>query len=342
MYCPLCKHDTNNLERIIIARTDKIGDLVLSIPSFYMARKMYPNSKIAVLVRNYNYNIVKYLDFIDEVIKIDDNEEYVNEFIKNFKADAFIALFTNKQVAKLAKLSGAKIKVGALSKPHSWITYNAGVYQKRSKSIKNEAEYNLDLIRSLNKELFDNNFEVYNKVKYTNDNIQSAQQFIKNNNVSSPFILIHPFDGGSAKNLTLNEYKLLINKIKSNIDIDIVVSCTDNEYEKTKQLENAIIYKASNDILDFAALVDLCSVFMGASTGTTHIAGALGKQVVAIYPKKATQSPTRWGLYSNKDNTTYIIPDSDNEDYSHKSFDNITDDVINDISNTIISKVKNG
>ena len=56
------------IKNIIVSRTDKIGDLVLSIPSFFMVKKMYPSAKLTVLVRNYNYDVVKSLSYIDEVI----------------------------------------------------------------------------------------------------------------------------------------------------------------------------------------------------------------------------------------------------------------------------------
>ena len=55
--------------KIIVSRTDKIGDLILSIPSFFMAKKMYPEAEIILLVRNYNYEIVKNLPFVDRVYK---------------------------------------------------------------------------------------------------------------------------------------------------------------------------------------------------------------------------------------------------------------------------------
>ena len=42
-------------KRIIIARTDKIGDLILSIPSFFMIRKMYPDAEITLLVRIFGF-----------------------------------------------------------------------------------------------------------------------------------------------------------------------------------------------------------------------------------------------------------------------------------------------
>ena len=56
-------------------------------------KKMYPKAKLTVLVRNYNYDVVKNLPYIDEVIKIDDYEEKELEKIstgsfKIFEAEA--------------------------------------------------------------------------------------------------------------------------------------------------------------------------------------------------------------------------------------------------------------
>ena len=61
-----------DIKRIIVSRTDKIGDLILSIPSFFMIKKMYPNAELVVLVRKYNYEIVKNLPYIDRILKIDE------------------------------------------------------------------------------------------------------------------------------------------------------------------------------------------------------------------------------------------------------------------------------
>ena len=64
-----------------------------------MLRKMYPKSKIGILVRNYNYDVVKNLPYINEVIKIDDYKENdLIEKIQNFQPTIFIALFSNSFV----------------------------------------------------------------------------------------------------------------------------------------------------------------------------------------------------------------------------------------------------
>ena len=84
---------------IIISRTDKIGDLVLSVPAISTVKKMYPKAKLYVLVRKYNMEVVKGFTFIDGVLAIDDyskNELYKK--LKQIKADIFIALYSDNQV----------------------------------------------------------------------------------------------------------------------------------------------------------------------------------------------------------------------------------------------------
>ena len=165
---------------IIISRTDKIGDLVLSIPAISTVKKMYPNAKLYVLVRKYNMEVVKGYTFIDGVLAIDDyskNELYKK--LKQIKADIFIALYSDNQVLKLAWKSGAKYRVGPLSKPLSFFIYNCGLKQKRSESIKNEAEYNLDLVKHLDKELFEKQKITIDKLQYGAELSQRCRQVIK-------------------------------------------------------------------------------------------------------------------------------------------------------------------
>lgn len=313
---------------IIVSRTDKIGDLVLSIPSFYMIKKMYPQSKLTVLVRNYNYDVVKNLSYVDEVIKIDDYEQgMIEDKIKSINADIFVALYSDKIVAKLARISKAKWRVGPFSKLNSFFSYNKGVWQKRSKSIKNEAEYNLDLVRSIDSDLYDKNFEINTEIVCGEEHKIFIKEWLKENDNINKFILIHPFSGGSAKNITDNQYSQLIERIlKENNNYKIVISSSIQDKERAEKIKknvnskNVYIFANEGSLLKLAALIDKCELFIGTSTGPTHIAGALGKNIIGIYPIKRTQSPLRWGVYGNK-NVNYILPEGNREeDYSRKDF----------------------
>ena len=328
--------------RIIISRTDKIGDLILSIPSFFMAKKMYPDGEIILLVRKYNYEIVKNLPFIDRIYKIDDfRQEELLEKIKYFNADIFVALYNDSFVAKLAKASGAKKRIGPISKLSSFFAYNHGVFQKRSRSIKNEADYNLDLIKKINPKRYEEVFEIQTKLYLNPENEKVANIFFLEKHIGNRVLVVNPFMGGSAKNIKDEEYVALLQKIYDKVEnIDIILTCHISEEERGQLMIDKIdrkrVYLFANggSLLNLAAIIDKSKVYFGGSTGPTHIAGSLNKDIVAIYPNKKTQSPTRWGVYNN-DKVVYIVPDRPErhvkENYSHKFFDSYDETIEEEI-----------
>lgn len=342
------KQKPDDPERIILARTDKVGDLILSIPSFYMVREMYPNAKIMAVTSKYNAPLLKYLDIIDEIIILDkQNIQDAVKKVEAFHANAFVALYSDNTVLKIAGASRAKTLIGPISKPLSWFIYNNGVIQKRSKSLQNEAEYNLDLVRELDHKLFDRKFKIGGVLKYSQAEEQAVSKFLKREGVNNKFVVVHMFSGGSAKNFTIDEYTSLIWKISAKLpETPIILTGYGSEYDTLLELKsklpktNTHYYKASDNILELTALVDKCHVFVGGSTGPSHMAGNLRKKVVAVFPAKKSQSPTRWGLFGNDENTTYIIPDefNENENYKVKNFEKIADDVIEKTACAITEK----
>ncbi len=340
----------HTFKRIIISRTDKIGDLILSIPSFFMVKKMFPESEIILLVRSYNYNIVKNLPYISRVVQIDDyRQKELLEKISYFKADVFIALYVDKFVMQLAKASKAKIKIGPLSKLKSFFTFNKGVFQKRSKSIKHEAEYNLDLIKKLDKKRFEEVFEVNTEIFLDKSNIDAADKYFRDNNIGSKVLVVNPFMGGSAKNITDLQYAEILKKVKKIVkDVDIIITAHISDEERGLNLlkeaeeERVHLYANGGELLNIGAIIDKAKVYFGGSTGPTHIAASLQKSIVALYPNKPTQSPIRWGVFNDED-VTYIIPDKDSkkkENYKHKNFDNYDEKIEEEIVDEIVKRLE--
>lgn len=335
-------------KRIMIARTDKIGDLILSIPSFFMIREMYPEAEITLLVRNYNYDIVKNLPYIDRVVQIDNyRQKELLEKIQYFNADVFIALYVDSFVMELAKASKAKVKIGPLSKIKSFFTFNKGVLQKRSKSIKHEAEYNLDLIKKLNKKLFEDNFQVNTQIFLDENNLEAAKKFFKDNNIGEKVLVVNPFMGGSAKNISDEQYAEILKEVIDRVEnVDIIVTAHISDEERGLKLlekigrERVYLFANGGELLNIGAVIDRAKVYFGGSTGPTHIASSLQKSIVAIYPKKATQSPKRWGIFGNED-VTYIIPDeSGKENYRHKNFDTYNNDTKEKIVQALVERLE--
>ena len=65
------QHRKNDFKRILVVRTDRIGDLLLSTPVIQALRQNYPDAYIAAMVSPYAKEIVEGNPYLDEVIIYD-------------------------------------------------------------------------------------------------------------------------------------------------------------------------------------------------------------------------------------------------------------------------------
>ena len=78
------------LNRIIVSRTDSIGDVMLTLPMLGVIKKHYPQTKIIFLGSNYTQAIAKACKNIDSFINWSElQKQSVAEQIKVLNADAF-------------------------------------------------------------------------------------------------------------------------------------------------------------------------------------------------------------------------------------------------------------
>jgi len=284
---------------IIISRTDKLGDLLLSFPAFYRAREIFPAARIIVLIRKYTADLMVGQSHIDRIICFDDYPfpQLVQE-LKQEHPDYFIALYTDPRVGKLARKCGAKHRIGPLSKLHSWLTYNAGIRQKRSQSRMHESAYNLELVNRLNRQK--PSTTPYTRLFYGEENKGFIDEYLKQENIpfNAKLVLINPFTAGSAKNLEIAKYLEIGNQLLESSPEVWIIYCAipANPIELLQQNPHPRqeVFVNTGSIMNFAALADKASLYIGPPTGTTHIASILSTPVVAIYPRIQNQAPKRW------------------------------------------------
>lgn len=234
------------IKTIIISRTDKIGDFVVSIPSFATAKAMFPEAKIVALASKANRILAQNVPSIDEVITYDDYENFDDLVakVKSYQPDVFIALVSDNNISKLAVKSGAKVRIGPHSKLWSFIHYNKGFRQKRSLCIKSEAAYNLDLIEHLDKERYEaiGGYKL-ERIQYSQDDAQVvANYLIKEGLNERNFILFNPFTGGSGSNLNVAQYAAIIE--------DILKAKSPYEGDETKEQDPNDIAQSSEALND--------------------------------------------------------------------------------------------
>src|SRR5690606_38870642 len=107
-----------NLEgkRVIISRTDSIGDVMLTLPMCAWLKEQYPAVEVLYLGKGYTRAIAEPYSKVDEFI---DWNDFLNQpktgKTQNFRAlnaDAMIHVFPNKEIACLAQKVRIPMRVG--------------------------------------------------------------------------------------------------------------------------------------------------------------------------------------------------------------------------------------
>src|SRR5690606_8419418 len=122
-------------ENILIVRTDRIGDLILTLPLAGLIKQKYPNAKVSFLVQDYTKNIVADHPHIDEVIVLKQNDGKISlsenlKVIKSKKFDTCIVVHPSFIIAAIMFISGIKNRIGTGYRWYSFL-FNKKVYEHR-------------------------------------------------------------------------------------------------------------------------------------------------------------------------------------------------------------------
>jgi lipopolysaccharide heptosyltransferase II len=296
-------------ENLLIVRTDRIGDVILSLPLAEIVKKHYPACRITFLVKDYTKSLTEGNPFIDDVIVLAEKDGKVSlrENISRLKIKSFdsaIIVYPTFITSLIIFLSGIKKRIGTGYRWYSAL-FNYKVFEHRKNALKHELEYNVNLLTyfGIEENVSPSSVRFNLKVgKEAEERVKTILK-VKGIDLKKPVIMIHPGSGGSAVDLPLAKFKELIEIIHSRLDAEIIISGSKTEMElchnihspgKTKNLSGLF------DLAELKVLINHSDIFIANSTGPLHIAAALGKYVIGFYPKIAQCSPKRWGPYSNK------------------------------------------
>ncbi|MFZ2357067.1 MAG: lipopolysaccharide heptosyltransferase II, partial [Candidatus Omnitrophota bacterium] len=117
---PQATSQKNNFKRILIVRTDRIGDVLLSTPVIKVLRDNYPHAYIAMIVSPYSKEIVDGNPYLDEVIIYDKDRKHKSwlgsiKFSRNLKKRKFdlaLILHPTNRMHLVTYLAGIPRRIG--------------------------------------------------------------------------------------------------------------------------------------------------------------------------------------------------------------------------------------
>ena len=296
-------------KKLLIVRTDRIGDVVLSLPLAEIIKRHFPKCNVTYLLREYTKSLAHNHPFIDEILLL--KEKNGKAIIKkNFQElrkhnfDACLIVYPTFQTALIAFLSGIKHRIGTGYRWYSFL-FSHKIFEHRKYAEKHELEYNVNLLKAfgINEQVSADNINFH--LKISTESERNVDKLLDENKVDTikPLVIIHPGSGGSAVDLPLNSFKDLIEMLTTKLKVSIIITGLSSEKKLcdklivNKQIKN---FAGMVSLSEMIALINKSTIFISNSTGPIHIAAALGKLTIGFYPKILSSSAKRWGPYSNK------------------------------------------
>lgn len=299
---------------ILVVRNDKLGDFITALPTLYVLKHYDVSNRIIALVAPLNRKLAESCNFIDEVI-VDESEDILELAfkIKQARIDASITLFSNTRVALAQWIARVPLRIAPATKI-AQIFYNRRITQRRSEVKMAEFEYNLQLSRALFPEL---SLDFPKPLLVFEGAVEAYQSFCQEFNITKPVVAFHPgFGGSSDANWTLSEYIELVRIAEAVENIDVVMTFGPDEeklYDEAKALlgeSGIVLYRSVGSVVDFAKLLSSFKLFISTSTGTYHLASAVGCETFTFFADTLFASSARWKSIGEKQSHFMIPSDS--------------------------------
>jgi ADP-heptose:LPS heptosyltransferase len=281
---------------ILISRTDSIGDVMLTLPVAAVLKKRFPATRIGFLGKAYTRPVIEACSYIDDFIDVADFLAK-KVAISGEAPETILHVFPVAAIARRAKEQGIPLRIGTTNRLYHWTTCNKLVRLSRKNSPLHEAQLNLKLLEALGiRETF--SLEQIGSLYGLNKLQPLPERFAALVKKEKYNLILHPKSQGSAREWGLPNFITLIRSLDKD-RYHIFISGT----QKERALLQPIFDAVSNDVTDITGLMKLeefipfinqCDGLVANSTGPLHIAAALGKDALGIYPPMRPIHPGRW------------------------------------------------
>jgi ADP-heptose:LPS heptosyltransferase len=295
----------NLLKRIIISRTDNLGDVVLTLPLAGMLKKHIPGVKIYFIGKSYTRPVIIASQYVDEFI---DKDTIINNpsILQHIQADAIIHVFPDKKLAKLAKEMAIPLRIATSHRWFHWLFCNKLVNLSRRNSSLHEAQLNVQLLKPLGIEQTPALKEIAHHYGLSTTHFSLPATVAALIQPDKFNLILHPKSKGSAREWPLSHYLELARQLPAD-QFQIFITGTETEGKLIREqkpelfdLPHLFDLTGKLNLEQLISFIDNTDGLIACSTGPLHIAAALDKYALGIYPPMRPIHPGRWAPVGEK------------------------------------------
>jgi heptosyltransferase-1 len=296
---------------ILIVKLSAIGDVIHTLPSLTVLRKLYPDAHITWVVEEAAADLVRNHPYLNNIlvskreswIKNIRNGEFsrplleVRLFLRELKArpyDMVIDFHGLLKSALIVFISGGKRKLGFDSMQElSGLFYNEKIPEEMDKHA---VDRYLDFLRYLGAPIDRPNF-VLPSESTVQDSVQSLMK--KFHLEEKKFIAISPIAYWETKLWDNVKFARIADLIKTKLNLEVVLTGSEKESESIKEIISFMSTKGINlsgktTLTELANLYREALIIITTDSGPMHLAAAVNTPVIALF---GPTNPKRTGPY---------------------------------------------
>lgn len=299
--------------RILIVRTDRIGDLILSTPIIRALRRAYPGAYLGLMAAAPQAELVEGHPDLDAVFRYDKRGAQRGvrgalRFIGRLRAHRFdtaLILHSTQRVLLTAWAAGIPRRVGYARRLPFLLTDSLPYLKPRGE--RHELVYNLELLRLIGLDLKGDFAEDSKRdlwVQAGPEHARKADSLLRAAGVDPnrrTLVVLHPGASCPSKRWPVERFAALGDVLSERFGAEVaVISGPDGipqaEEVLSRMRRPAVPLPGRLSLPETAALLKRARCLVSNDSGPVHLACAVGTPVVAIFGRwEPGLGPVRWG-----------------------------------------------
>lgn len=309
--------EKNSINSILFLRYDgKIGDMVINTIMFREIKKQYPNIKIGVVTKGGAKGIIENNPYVDKIYNYEKSSKKIKELTKEISDEKYDLLIDFSEMLRvnqmmLINLCRARYNMGLDRK--DWKLFDISVdsevdFQWTEHITKRYLAYLLKL--GLDMKKIELSYDIYLK----KDNSKYSE--FLNSIMEEKKVVLNPYGASKHKSFSLEILDKIIKYLKES-DIGVILLYFGDKYKELEILkkDNKNLYIPGEilDIEDSAYLISKGDFVITPDTSIVHIASALKKPNISVYPPKGGKFGVDHLVWAPKTEGTNVIFCKDKE-----------------------------
>lgn len=285
------------IRRILVDRSESLGPLVLALPALAALRDAYASAWIALLVRPSTAALASLVPVVDQVLEMPAEPGRLAALIRAFRADLLIAMSPGGRVPLAAAAARVPHRAGFARRVYSPLFERRVDVTSRGRE-RHEVEHALALAHRVGARAGPARFPI----AFPAAAGESAGEWLEAHHVARPFAVLRIEGFGGCPSWPAGHFVRLATLLEAE-GCRVVFSVGPGDEATSRALDAAELAvrrmpRFTGDLTTLPALLRLAPLVVGNSTGTVHLAAALGTPTLMLHGPWRICAAERWGPYA--------------------------------------------